>query len=152
MDGDDVVVGVASAPALGRRWWAGRGEGAFADGEPIAVSSVDSLDETHLAHAGVGTFYAYGGGDALVALTQDVWRSRGLGDFWMHCLVAECGQTVLSRAHEDPGEQRHGNRPRPGKPPGASQLEKEQGQPEHCPQKEIFANQVEPVGAVIQAA
>ncbi len=89
MDGADVVVGVASAPALGRRWWAARGEGAFADGEPIAVSGVASLDEAHLAHAGVGTFYEYGGGDTLVALTRDVWRSRGLGDFWMHCLVAE---------------------------------------------------------------
>jgi histidinol-phosphatase len=89
MEGDDVVVGVASAPALGRRWWAARGEGAFADGEPIAVSAVSSLEETHLAHAGVGTFYEYGGGDALVELTREVWRSRGLGDFWMHCLVAE---------------------------------------------------------------
>jgi histidinol-phosphatase len=89
MDGDEVVVGVASAPALGRRWWAARGEGACADGEPIGVSRVATLGETHLAHAGVGTFYEYGQGEALVALTQDVWRSRGLGDFWMHCLVAE---------------------------------------------------------------
>jgi len=89
MDGDDVVVGVASAPALGRRWWAARGEGASADGTPISVSGVATLAETHLAHAGVGTFYEYGSGDALVALTRDVWRSRGLGDFWMHCLVAE---------------------------------------------------------------
>ena len=89
MEGDDVVVGVASAPALGRRWWAARGEGAFADDEPIAVSAVSSLEETHLAHAGVGTFYEYGGGGALVQRTREVWRSRGLGDFWMHCLVAE---------------------------------------------------------------
>jgi histidinol-phosphatase len=89
MDGDDVVVGVASAPALGRRWWAARGEGAFADFEPIHVSAVAALRDTHLAHAGVGTFYDHGGGDALVELTREVWRSRGLGDFWMHCLVAE---------------------------------------------------------------
>ena len=89
MDGDDVVAGVASAPARGRRWWAARGEGACADGTPITVSGVATLAETHLAHAGVGTFYEYGSGDALVALTRDVWRSRGLGDFWMHCLVAE---------------------------------------------------------------
>jgi histidinol-phosphatase len=89
MEGDDVVVGVASAPALGRRWWAARGEGAFADGTAIHVSTVASIAETHLAHAGVGTFYDYGYGDALVGLTRRVWRSRGLGDFWMHCLVAE---------------------------------------------------------------
>ena len=89
MAGDDVLVGVVSAPALGRRWWAARGEGAFADGAPIHVSGVDTLADTHLAHAGVGTFYEYGHGDALVDLTRRVWRSRGLGDFWMHCLVAE---------------------------------------------------------------
>jgi histidinol-phosphatase len=89
MDGDHVTVGVVSAPALGRRWWAARGEGAYADGEPIAVSGIGSLAEAHLAHAGVGTFYEYGYGDTLVDLTRRVWRSRGLGDFWMHCLVAE---------------------------------------------------------------
>jgi histidinol-phosphatase len=89
MEGDDVVVGVASAPALGRRWWAARGEGAYAQGKPIHVSAVAALADTHLAHAGVGTFYEYGSGDALVGLTREVWRSRGLGDFWMHCLVAE---------------------------------------------------------------
>jgi histidinol-phosphatase len=89
MEGDDVVVGVASAPALGRRWWAARGEGAFAAGGRIHVSTVTALEEGHLAHAGIGTFYEYGAGDAVVGLARDVWRSRGLGDFWMHCLVAE---------------------------------------------------------------
>jgi histidinol-phosphatase len=89
MDGDDPVVGVASAPALGRRWWASRGAGAFADGCPIHVSAVTLLAAGHIAHAGVGTFYEYGLGEAFVDLARSVWRSRGLGDFWMHCLVAE---------------------------------------------------------------
>ena len=86
---DEVVIGVASAPALGRRWWAARGAGAFADGMPIGVSGVSTIADAHLAHGGVGTFYEYGRGDALVSLARQVWRSRGLGDFWMHCLVAE---------------------------------------------------------------
>jgi histidinol-phosphatase len=89
MDGDRVVAGVASAPALHRRWWAARDEGAHANGSRIGVSATATLDGAHLAHAGVDTFYEYGSGDALVALTRRVWRSRGLGDFWMHCLVAE---------------------------------------------------------------
>jgi histidinol-phosphatase len=89
MEGDEVVVGVASAPALHRRWWAARGDGAYADGNAINVSDVGRLEDAHLAHAGIGTFYEYGSGDAAVALTRRVWRSRGLGDFWMHCLVAE---------------------------------------------------------------
>jgi histidinol-phosphatase len=89
MEGAEVVTGVVSAPALGRRWWADRGEGAFADGSAIRVSAVSTVAQMHLAHAGVGTFYEYGHGDALVDLTRRVWRSRGIGDFWMHCLVAE---------------------------------------------------------------
>jgi histidinol-phosphatase len=86
---DEVVVGVASAPALGRRWWAARGAGAHADGRPITVSAVGELPRAHLAHAGVGTWFEHGRGDAFVDLTKRVWRGRGLGDFWMHCLVAE---------------------------------------------------------------
>jgi histidinol-phosphatase len=85
----EVVVGVASAPALRRRWWAGRGLGAFADGSPIHVTGVDRIEDAHLAHAGVGTWYEHGRGDEFVALTRRVWRGRGVGDFWMHCLVAE---------------------------------------------------------------
>jgi histidinol-phosphatase len=89
MHGDEVVVGVASAPALGRRWWAARGEGAYADGTSIHVSTVGRMEDAHLAHAGIGTFFEYGSGDAMVSLVKRAWRSRGLGDFWMHCLVAE---------------------------------------------------------------
>jgi histidinol-phosphatase len=49
-----VVVGVCSAPALGRRWWAVRGGGAFADGRPIAVSDVtDMADAQLMADAGL---------------------------------------------------------------------------------------------------
>ncbi|HEY8094204.1 MAG TPA: inositol monophosphatase family protein, partial [Acidimicrobiales bacterium] len=88
VDGE-LVVGVASAPALGRRWWGARGIGAFADGQPIHVSSVSSLSEAHLGYSDVGSFYEHGCGDALVALTRKAWRARGLGDFWMHMLVAE---------------------------------------------------------------
>lgn len=85
----EAVVGVASAPALGRRWWAARGLGAYATGEPLHVSNVATLAEAHLAHAGVGTWFERGRGEQFVALTRRVWRGRGLGDFWMHCLVAE---------------------------------------------------------------
>ena len=91
VDGE-LVVGVASSPALGRRWWAARGSGAFANGHPIHVSDVAALGEAHLSHAGVALFDTFGSAErcgALVQLTKDVWRERGLGDFWMHVLVAE---------------------------------------------------------------
>ena len=47
----ELVVGVVSAPALGTRWWAGKGLGAFRDGHPIHVSSVGALDDAQISFA-----------------------------------------------------------------------------------------------------
>ena len=75
-----VVCAVASAPALGCRWWAAAGEGAWRDGEQIHVSAVERL-----ADAAVACTYARD----LAAVEPRVWHARGLGDFWQHVLVAE---------------------------------------------------------------
>lgn len=77
---DDLVCGVVSAPALGCRWWAARGGGAFRNGERIHVSTV-----SRLADASVSSTY----GRDLVTLEPEVWHARSLGDFWQHALVAE---------------------------------------------------------------
>jgi histidinol-phosphatase len=75
-----VTCSVVSAPALGHRWWAARGEGAWRDGERSAVSGI-----TTLADAAVSCSEA-----ADLALVEPrVWHARGLGDFWQHMLVAE---------------------------------------------------------------
>lgn len=42
---DTVIAGVASAPALGRRWWALREVGSFCNGQRIAVSDARTLAE-----------------------------------------------------------------------------------------------------------
>jgi histidinol-phosphatase len=76
----ELVLGVVSAPALGRRWWATRGAGAFANGGRIGVSQVESL-----ADASVSCSQARD----LALLEPHVWHARGLGDFWQHVLVAE---------------------------------------------------------------
>jgi len=73
-------VAVISAPALGRRWWAERGAGAFADGDPIAVSAVDRLEESTVLYAL---------NRPPPARAYDAWHVRGFGDFWAHMLVAE---------------------------------------------------------------
>ncbi|RDH79756.1 histidinol-phosphatase [Mycolicibacterium moriokaense] len=85
------IVGVVSAPALGRRWWAGDGEGAFASfggaTRRISVSGVDDLASASLSFSDLT-----GWGDRrspFLDLTDEVWRLRGYGDFWSHCLVAE---------------------------------------------------------------
>jgi histidinol-phosphatase len=87
---DGVVhTGVVSAPALGRRWWAVRGGGAFADGAPIHVSNVASLDDAHLSYDSVSSFDECGLTDEFLALARRCWRTRAFGDFWSHVLVAE---------------------------------------------------------------
>jgi histidinol-phosphatase len=83
------VVGVVSAPALGRRWWAARGLGAFADGQPIRVSGVTDLADAQLSYDSFVSFDRHGLGHVALALERRCWRSRGFGDFWSHVLVAE---------------------------------------------------------------
>ena len=87
----ELVLGVASAPALHARWWAGRGLGAFRDGEPISPSGVTSIADAQISFSWdtKERFDADGIGDKLMALAHRCWRFRGVGDFWQHVLVAE---------------------------------------------------------------
>ena len=59
VDGD-LVVGVVSAPALGSRWSAARGHGAYRDGEPVTVSKVARIEDAHLAYDSVDAFESVG--------------------------------------------------------------------------------------------
>ncbi|MGD9618450.1 MAG: histidinol-phosphatase [Mycolicibacterium sp.] len=91
VDGEPVL-GVVSAPAMGRRWWASRGHGAFSafqgTSRRISVSAVDELGSASLSFSDLTTGWG-GGRSRFVALTDAVWRTRGYGDFWSYCLVAE---------------------------------------------------------------
>ena len=86
------VVGVVSAPALGRRWWAATGAGAWgsAPGHPrraLRVSEVARLEDASVSYSDLAEW-----GDqrpAFDALLATAWRSRAYGDFWSHVLVAE---------------------------------------------------------------
>ncbi|HYH32915.1 MAG TPA: histidinol-phosphatase [Pseudonocardia sp.] len=88
------VAGVASAPALGRRWWAARGEGAWSSdpsGPPrrIGVSGIGELADAYLSTTDVKTFAELGRRDDYLRLVDACWETRAFGDFWMYCLVAE---------------------------------------------------------------
>jgi histidinol-phosphatase len=85
----EVVVGVASAPALRRRWWAARGTGAFADSERIHVSAVRAVEDALLCYTTGPAFDKYGLGDQFRALAARTWQARGFGDLWGHMLVAQ---------------------------------------------------------------
>jgi histidinol-phosphatase len=94
LDGDEAVVGVVSAPALGRRWWASKGAeawGTVGEAPPrrLTVSQVSSLADASLSYASLSGWAELGLREAFVALTDRVWRSRAYGDFWSYMLVAE---------------------------------------------------------------
>ena len=87
-------VGVASQPALGRRWWAATGLGAWTntpDGSAarLAVSSVDSIAESSASFQSIRQWDEAGQLDAVVRLSRAVWRDRGYGDTWPYMLLAE---------------------------------------------------------------
>jgi len=88
VDGD-IVVGVASAPALHRRWWAARGEGAHTPSGRIRVSRVHRLEDASISTTDPGNLTKPGLRHAYGALAGRCWQSRALGDFWSHVLVAE---------------------------------------------------------------
>jgi histidinol-phosphatase len=88
VDGE-MAVGVASAPALGRRWYAARGEGAFADGTRIVVSQVADMAAARLSHSGLEGWEAAGRMAQFIDLAGAVAHTRGFGDFWHHMLVAQ---------------------------------------------------------------
>jgi len=91
VDGEPVL-GVASAPALGRRWWAGTGQGCWTrdlDGSrrPIRVSGVGELAHAYLSTTDLNAFAARSEG--YLRLAGACWETRAFGDFWQYCLLAE---------------------------------------------------------------
>ena len=85
----DIRAGVVSAPALGARWWAARGEGAFGGDRRLQVSRVGNLKEAQLCIAGLEEWRDTGSLDALLELSRRCGRTRGFGDFWQHMMVAQ---------------------------------------------------------------
>ncbi len=89
------VVGVVSSPALGARWWAAAGGGAWKltpdddAPQPIRVSAVAELAESAISYNSIQGWDGAGRIDDLVALQRDVWRARSYGDAWSYMLLAE---------------------------------------------------------------
>lgn len=86
----EVVVGVVSAPALRRRWWAARGEGAHADGRRLHVSAVAAVEDAYASTTDPTDLVDDPRLHPRVShLLRRFWTVRALGDFWSHVLVAE---------------------------------------------------------------
>jgi histidinol-phosphatase len=81
--GGETVAAVVSAPALGRRWWTVRGEGAFADGVPCRVSAVARVEDAFVSVTSAREVSGW------PELAERAYAARGFSDFWQYCLVAE---------------------------------------------------------------
>jgi histidinol-phosphatase len=79
-----VDVSIVSAPALGRRWSAIRGEGAWANSERCRVSTVSRIEDAAVSTTSVGDMP-----ESWIRLARRASAARGFGDFWQYCLVAE---------------------------------------------------------------
>lgn len=93
-EGTEPVVGVVSAPVVGRRWWAAKGTGAFAGrhrnrAQRIQVSGVRRLANASISYSSLPSWFEYDRGPQMVNLLRDAWRSRAYGDFYSYVLVAE---------------------------------------------------------------
>lgn len=92
--GDEIVLSVVSAPALGRRWWAQRGSGAFTkdiDGSvrSCKVSKVSDLTHSSISFNSIQQWDRAGLLEPLVELTRNIWRDRAYGDFLSYMYLAE---------------------------------------------------------------
>jgi len=93
-------VGVVSSPALGKRWWAAAGHGAFSqehgeEPQRLSVSKVSSLDAAYISYNSLPGWDDAGRLDAVLALTRATWRSRAIGDMWAYMLLAEGALDVV---------------------------------------------------------
>ena len=93
-DGDEPVVGLVSAPALNRRWWAAKDVGAWTgrrleSATRCQVSGVTGLGDASLSYSSLSGWEERGILDGFLDLTRSVWRTRAYGDFWSYVLLAE---------------------------------------------------------------
>jgi len=94
LEGDRPVVGVVSAPALQRRWWASQGSGTWtgrslSKASRCQVSQVTELSDASLSFSSLTGWEEQNRLESFLGLTRSVWRTRAYGDFWSHVMVAE---------------------------------------------------------------
>jgi histidinol-phosphatase len=100
MDGSEPVVGLVSAPALSRRWWAAKGLGAYAGRHTAAattihVSGIGRLADASFCYSSLGGWEQAGRLDAILDIMRTTWRSRAYGDFYGYMLVAEGAVDIM---------------------------------------------------------
>ncbi|GAA1231439.1 MAG: histidinol-phosphatase [Oryzihumus sp.] len=94
VDEGQPVLGLVSAPALNRRWWAATGSGAWtgrslSSARRVHVSRVGDLAHASLSYSSLTGWREIGRREQFLDLTDQCWRTRAYGDFWSYMLVAE---------------------------------------------------------------
>jgi histidinol-phosphatase len=105
-DGDDIVLGVVSAPMLHNRWFALKKGGAYMGANPehavkLHVSGVSNIADASMSLSSLTGWKERGNRDSLIALSDDMWRLRGFGDFWQYMLVAQGAVDVAAEPELD---------------------------------------------------
>jgi len=100
MERDRPVVGLVSAPALGRRWWAASGHGAYAGkhtaaATPIRVSGVKRLADASFCYSSLEAWEEADRLDDMLDIMRLTWRSRAYGDFYGYMLLAEGAVDIM---------------------------------------------------------
>jgi histidinol-phosphatase len=100
MERDRPIVGLVSAPALGRRWWGAVGHGAYAGrhsaaATPIRVSGVSRLADASFCYSSLYHWEQIGRLPAMLEMMRRTWRSRAYGDFYGYMLVAEGAVDIM---------------------------------------------------------
>ena len=88
MDGDELVLGVSSAPVYGEMMWAGAGEGAWFEGKRARVADTIDMAQASISIGNVRTLAGDDRWAALGGLIRDSNRIRGYGDFCHYHLLA----------------------------------------------------------------
>ncbi len=99
-----ITTSVVSAPALGRRWWAQRGNGAFTmdingSVRTLQVSKISELEDSSISYNNMQLWDQAGKLNQLIELSRKVWRTRAYGDFYSYMLLAE-GTIDLVAEHD----------------------------------------------------
>lgn len=88
------VLGVVSAPAFKKTWWASQGEGAWLKHDTAApkrlrVSGVQKVSDASLSFQSIAQWRDAGFLEPLLRLSEQVWRDRAYGDMWSYMMLAE---------------------------------------------------------------
>jgi histidinol-phosphatase len=105
----ELQASIMSAPALGMRWYAWRGGGAWVRGgswgsspQRIRVSGIGSVEDAQVVYASTLELESYGRAPGWRTLLERAWRERGFGDFWGYTLVAEAAADVMVESDLSP--------------------------------------------------